>query len=413
MVDIAQTQLSSEHHVVFERALAACSRALLLERSDGGLEHALEALLHATDSITVFVERNVADPELGLCSSTVAAVRRGTDGFVPDVTEYWSMVPWDKLPDSYARLSKGAIFAFDIDDLGPVEREQYEGSPLTIRSELDIPIFVRGEWEGLIGFGHDLPRAWTADEIRLLRMAAEMIGAFWDSQRSTERLEAINRSKDELVASVSHELRTPLTTILGFADELSQRYDSIPPEEAREFVDVIASQAQDMAYIVEDLLVASRLRVFDLSVTQEEVPCRTLVDDVIAGLRLDIDLTTAAASGELMARADTHRVRQIVRNLAVNAQRYGRPPFRVEMTESRGEVCIAVIDSGDGIPADLEAKVFDPFTRADQDEAMPGSFGLGLAVSRYLAERMGGRLVYRNGDGEVRFELTLPAATRA
>jgi signal transduction histidine kinase len=228
--------------------------------------------------------------------------------------------------------------------------------------------------------------------------------------RAAEReLASIIASKDELIASVSHELRTPITTILGMAFELRDHSDEFAPEEAGQFVSYIADQSRELSNIVDDLLVAARSDD-TLAVRPEVLDLRDEVARMIAsnpsGLQPEVSIP-----GRVLAWADPLRLRQIVRNLLTNARRYGGPNVTVEAGRTATGIFLRVTDDGAGIsPADRE-KVFQPYTRAGGDIAMPGSIGLGLPVSRRLARLMGGDLVYRYEDGSV-FELTLPDPAR-
>jgi two-component system sensor histidine kinase KdpD len=113
------------------------------------------------------------------------------------------------------------------------------------------------------------------------------------------------------------------------------------------------------------------------------------------------------ASGNVLA--DGGRLRQILRNLVSNAQRYGGGEIKVTAGRVANEVLIVVADRGPGIPAGLEDRVFEPFTSARDDNGLPASVGLGLAVSRNLATLMGGNLSYVREDGWSRLDLVLPA----
>jgi PAS domain S-box-containing protein len=228
--------------------------------------------------------------------------------------------------------------------------------------------------------------------------------------RAAEReLADILTSKDELIASVSHELRTPITTILGMAFELRDHADEFAPEEAGQFISYIAEQSRELSNIVDDLLVAARSDD-TLAVRAEVLDLRDEIGRMIAsnpsGLHPEVRIP-----GRVLAWADPLRLRQIVRNLLTNARRYGGPNVAIEAGRTTTGIFLRVVDDGVGIaPVDRE-KVFQPYTRATGDAAMPGSIGLGLPVSRRLARLMGGDLVYRF-EGYSVFELTLPDPAR-
>ncbi|MEX1126391.1 MAG: ATP-binding protein, partial [Acidimicrobiia bacterium] len=101
-------------------------------------------------------------------------------------------------------------------------------------------------------------------------------------------------------------------------------------------------------------------------------------------------------------------VRQIVRNLISNALRYGGPEINVNVETQPGVGSLVVVDNGPGIPEELRPRVFDAYTRGDQPLGLAPSLGLGLHISRTLAELMSGSLTYSYENGESIFELTLP-----
>ncbi|MDH5505549.1 MAG: GAF domain-containing protein, partial [Acidimicrobiia bacterium] len=188
---LADVKHSLDRKVRFEEAIAASSRAFATSDDDDPVHLALEALLKATEATAVFVERNVQHPDLGLCSTLIAEVL--ADGEDADPEDTWTMVPWHEMPVSFASLSAGNAVAFKVADLPDIERARYDGSG--VLSELDIPILVRGEWVGLIGFSDVVTnRTWDTREIELLSTAAELVGAYWERIEGREQLEqAVDR----------------------------------------------------------------------------------------------------------------------------------------------------------------------------------------------------------------------------
>ncbi|MDJ0952130.1 MAG: PAS domain S-box protein [Acidimicrobiia bacterium] len=223
-----------------------------------------------------------------------------------------------------------------------------------------------------------------------------------------EALENLVRSKDELIASVSHELRTPLTVVHGLAQELDANWMSFSVPEQKEFISMIAQQSAEVAHIVEDLLVAARADIGKLPIHPETLDLRGEIDKALASVPdLDARLLDGAANPPV-AFADPNRVRQILRNLLANAGRYGGP--QVQVRYGGGDrAWLEVADNGPGVPPAEVAKIFEPYQRAHNAEGQPMSVGLGLTVSRTLAEMMGGSLEYRFHDGWSVFRLELPA----
>jgi signal transduction histidine kinase len=112
----------------------------------------------------------------------------------------------------------------------------------------------------------------------------------------------------------------------------------------------------------------------------------------------------------LQAVGDDARVRQILRNLLTNAVRYGGPNVAIEAIPDGDGVAITVTDDGDGVPEEAWERIFEPYQRGHETPGLPGSVGIGLAISRQLASLMGGDLTYRFEDGLSLFRLTLRGA---
>ena len=231
-------------------------------------------------------------------------------------------------------------------------------------------------------------------------------------QIETERLEHLVRSKDEFVASVSHELRTPLAAVMGFAEILRDDHADLSDEDRRELTSTIAQEAYDLAGIVEDLLVAARAEIDSVHISHVAVDlganCAQVVEVLPESDRARIRMTEGP--DRVRAVADPVRVRQIIRNLVTNAIRYGGSDVHIEFEDVGGQVVFIVRDNGVEIPASEQERIFQPYFSAHDPGSQPSSVGLGLTVSRQLAEMMDGRLGYRHRAGWSVFTLELPSA---
>lgn len=212
-------------------------------------------------------------------------------------------------------------------------------------------------------------------------------------------------TKDELIATVSHELRTPITVILGISSELRDNHASFSYDEIAEFISMIADQSRELSNIVEDLLVAARSEAGTLLVRPETV---NIEEEVTHILSTEPGAPEVVIAEPVAAWADPLRVRQILRNLFSNAERYGGSRVSVEAETVGERTLVRVRDNGIGIPRSERESIFEPYQRSTGDAALPGSLGLGLPVSRSLARLMGGDLIYIH-DGSSVFELDLPA----
>ncbi len=237
-----------------------------------------------------------------------------------------------------------------------------------------------------------------------------MIAALWDKNLAFQRLENVLRGKDEFLASVSHELRTPMTAVLGLASELATR--EFAPDETKEFCRIIADQTTEVSEMLEDLLVAARTEVGNISIKARNLDLREVLSMVVnspsAALRPDQQGRVVGA--DVTVHADPLRVRQIVRNLISNARRYGGQRVSVEIEIRLAHGALRVVDNGDAIGEGDAERIFERFYTTDRRGTSPGGVGLGLPVSKALAQLMGGDLTYRREAGKNVFELTLPLA---
>ncbi len=409
---------SLDGRVRYERALAACSRSLLTDPDGASVDAALDALIAATGVDYVFVDVNVEHPAQGLMAKIVHEVAAPgkrdlllNDVWTDPVTGevFVNQAPYALLATSYAALSAGMTADLRTRALDGPERAYYEQSG--VASELNLPIFVDGEWSGSVGYASvESERHWEEVEIELLRTVAEMFGAQWENQRYRSRLERLVLSKDEFVASVSHELRTPLTSVVGFALELRDRPGDLSDDEARELIALVAEQSVEVANLVEDLLVAARTEVGTIRILPEPVYPLRVAHSLITEGHVNISRGDGVVleGDDVALWADPIRVRQIVRNLLTNAVRYGGENIVVGVSATPDTVTVTVADDGTGIPESDRDRIFEPYNRAHQVPTQPGSVGLGLTVSRRLAHLMGGDLTYDYANRRSAFHLELP-----
>lgn len=238
--------------------------------------------------------------------------------------------------------------------------------------------------------------SFVAHDLSALRAAAEKA-----------HMEQQIRAKDQFVASVSHELRTPLTAVLGFTELLHSGALNGQEEEMAGIMQMIAEQAQEVSSIVEDLMVGARAEIGSVSVVPVlvsiDAQARSASDPLVGEFEdflIDVE--------DIEIWADPVRVRQIIRNLLTNARRYGGPTVQITSTVGDDTVTLHVRDNGEGIPVERRDSIFEPFHTSGPRESRSVAVGLGLTVSRQLAQLMDGDLSYDFVDGWSTFSLTLP-----
>lgn len=246
-----------------------------------------------------------------------------------------------------------------------------------------------------------IPSAW------LLSQAAAAI------YENRDKEEALSKDKDELlvdkdrfVASVSHELRTPLTAVVGLAHTLAEANDTISELEREEFLDLIVTQSEEVAAIVDDLLVAARAGTGHLSLVVGEVDLGEELSSVVPD---DVEVLNNEPA-PIVVVGDPIRIRQVLRNLVSNCARYGGESKRVRLTRDGFTGIVSVEDSGAPIPVEQAAEIFAAYGRAHDRPGRTDSVGLGLTVSRQLARMMGGDVTYSHNGTWASFTFRLPIA---
>ncbi|HUG07433.1 MAG TPA: PAS domain-containing sensor histidine kinase [Acidimicrobiia bacterium] len=227
--------------------------------------------------------------------------------------------------------------------------------------------------------------------------------------RSEERrMEELITTKNRFLAAISHEIRTPLTAIVGFSQVLEDD-GGMGDEDRLAMVTSIVEQAREMSDLVNDLLVAARADSDELNVESKIIDLADQVDQILSAGGTFTDGVAFELPGvPVVASADPTRVRQILRNLLTNAERYGGPSVSVHLTGDHEWIDLEVIDDGEGLPEDQWESIFQLYHSVHDDLDRYQSMGIGLAVSRQLAELMGGNLMYERRDDRSVFRLRLP-----
>jgi len=250
--------------------------------------------------------------------------------------------------------------------------------------------------------------------LRLVEWAARRLG---QAQAQAAQREADQR-KDEFIAILAHELRNPLAPVRA-AVEIVLRIDGLQPAQRRA-CEVIARQVAHMARLIDDLLDVSRIARGKMPLHRERcdlvVIARQTAADYLDTLEaMGLALVIEATPEPIWVDCDPVRLSQMMANLLSNAMRFtdrgGQVRLRVEADVVTGMARVGVIDTGIGIAPELLSKLFDPFGQAHQDLARSkGGLGLGLALTRGLAQMHGGTVeACSEGLGHgATFTLTLP-----
>ena len=239
-------------------------------------------------------------------------------------------------------------------------------------------------------------------------------------QEKNLELERASRAKDHFLATMSHELRTPLNAIIGFTGLMLMKLPGPLTADQEKQLGLVQSSGKHLLSLINDLLDLAKIESGNVELQLEPVECRAIVEEVmhtlrpqahLKGLRLDVRWP----AGPVVARADRRALQQILINLASNAVKFtaqGSVTLRGECLDEGGRswVDLSVTDTGLGISAEDQARLFQAFTQVGDVQArrkVEGT-GLGLHLSRKLAELMDGHIGVRSAPGEgSRFTLRL------
>jgi PAS domain S-box-containing protein len=317
----------------------------------------------------------------------------------------------DALPGSLEGRPFSEILDVWIDQLvfsGPAARAQFRAERLRQRGRLGTTSFDLKLKDGRSVRVIDRPTAeggtvktiWDltddvrlAEELRHARIAAE----------------AASNAKTEFLSSMSHELRTPLNAVLGFAQLLQRDKKEPLSERHRERVGQIVRGGEHLLRLIDDILDLSRIEAGRVALTIEPLVVRDVLQQVANTLeplaaRRSLTLEVEPVPPDLpRIAADSTRFTQILMNYGSNATKYnkatGRVVFRV--TQPRADrVRISVCDTGIGIPADQHDKLFQAFQRAGQEAGPVEGTGIGLFITKRLAELMRAEVGFSSSFGE-------------
>jgi signal transduction histidine kinase/CheY-like chemotaxis protein len=263
---------------------------------------------------------------------------------------------------------------------------------------------------------NDTLEARVAERTRKLRLALEA------ADEQARALASASQAKSDFLAGMSHELRTPLNAVIGFSElmRMNQAAEPLTRRQSQAVEQILAS-GQHLLTLIEEVLDLARIEAGRLSMSVERVDPQLVVRQVCDNLRpqaeaAGVTLKAPPPTAGLGVAADRTRLRQVLINLVSNAIKYNRPGGMVllEVRQNADGVALSVRDTGLGIAEDRMAELFQPFNRLGRESSDIAGTGIGLAVSRRLAEAMNGGLeaASRAGEGST-FTLHLPLARPA
>jgi len=372
-----------------------------------------------------------------LCEADMAAIPRliGSDlrqfasyGYTPDFQEFLEqhpIVPGRGTATGRAALEGRTIHIPDV--LADSEYTLVEGQKIAgYRTLLAVPLMREGAPIGVLVMARAEPRPFMAKQIELANtfadqavIAIENVRLFDEIQDKNRQLAEASEHKSQFLASMSHELRTPLNAIIGLTEMMVANAARFGTEKALEPLRRVNAAGTHLLSLINEILDLSKIEAGKLELNPEPVNLARLINEVIgtAGQLAEKNnnrLIVEAQESLGALTADSMRLKQILLNLLSNACKFtkeGEVELRVrKVADGRDWVELAVADSGIGMTAEQQAKLFQDFTQADSLTARRyGGTGLGLAITRKLARMMGGDVTVTSepGKGSV-FTVRLP-----
>lgn len=367
-------------------------------------------------------------------NSDLVAANRFNEGLfeaVPDATimvnSHGSIVMANRQTSTLFGYDVEELLGMDVDLLVPREireahrplRESYEHAPKVRSMGAGLDLHGQRKDGSLVPLDILLSPLVTPEghfTIAAIRDVTERRHAEARLRAARHDAERASRAKSDFLSRMSHELRTPLAAVLGFAGVLEQESDELV-ERHRTMVHRIDRAGRHLLSLINDVLDISRIESGQLSLSSEPVR----VSEVVANSFELTDqihrerslVTSVEVEPALYVLADRSRLQQIIVNLLSNAGKYNRDggSIRVTADSDDDEVRLLVTDTGMGIDSERLSELFMPFARLGAEQTKVEGTGLGLTLSKALAEQMNGRLeVFDTGPQGTTFLLALPPA---
>ena len=370
---------SADHIVGFAGITTDITERTRIEEAFGERQRLLDTIVRASPDIVTIIDRSGRVTDISEASKTIL----GFDLENPVHEEVAALVHPDDVPgiiDQYAKLLTLQETRLDIS----YRVKHHDGHWVTLDSRGQAIIGDDGASAGVVVISRDV----TAD----LEFEEQLRAAAGVAENASE-------AKSDFLSRMSHELRTPLNSVLGFAQLLEM--DGLPPQQD-EAVGHILRAGRHLLNLIDEVLDIARIESGRLDLAVEPVALASVLHDAVnlAGplaeeRHVEIALDLSLCPYNAHVEADRQRLLQVMLNLLSNGIKYNVTGGRVQVSASLrdGErTAIAVTDTGPGIAPEDIGRVFEPFDRLGAELTGIEGTGVGLTLSKYLVERMGGSI---------------------
>jgi PAS domain S-box-containing protein len=291
------------------------------------------------------------------------------------------------------------------------------------RCHIGVPLTSRGQVIGVLSIQSRTPQAYTSEDVDLLTTLATQASIAIENARAYERLvetaeqlREVDRFKTQFLANMSHELRTPLNSIIGFSRVMLKGIDGPLTDLQQTDLTSIYNSGQHLLSLINSILDMSKIEAGKIELAFEEVDLASIFRVVLSTTRAlvkdrPVQLRSEIPDSLPTVWSDAQRVRQILINLLSNASKFTTAGSITLRAQAGDEfVTISVADTGVGIDAEAQRRLFIPFQQVDGSTTRRAEgTGLGLAISRSFVEILGGEIWVESEPGEgSTFFFTLP-----
>jgi len=352
-----------------------------------------------------------------------------TTTFYKDELDEMSSWPAAKSATGYVIKTQKSLLAKKEDWKPYYKSGEIEEVGVPSSAWLGVPLVMDGKAAGaLVVQSYDNPEAYSQNDAEMLEFISHQISLSIQRKKAEQDLNAAmesaresDRLKSAFLANMSHEIRTPMNAILGFSELLGQPDNTAGEQE--KFIGIIQHAGNRLMQIIDDIVDLSKLDANQIRITNSTCNLNELLTGTVNAFRsaeqmkkksgVELKLNIPQSLNNLEIETDPLRLQQILDNLISNAIKFthkGSIETGVSLTESNGDQYLEfyVADTGKGIPQDKLSIIFERFRQVEENEYHEGA-GLGLSISKALAQLLGGDITVTSEEGKgTTFRLSIP-----